>query len=62
MGEWRELVTQVWETNVTPCHCCGQVVPRRVWVAEVDGLERRFCGPDCEDLYRRYALARPATR
>ncbi len=58
MGEWRELVTQVWETNVTPCECCGQVVARRVWVEEIEGTERRFCGPACEDLYRRHVLAR----
>jgi hypothetical protein len=45
---------QVWETVVTPCDCCGQVVAKRLWVTDVDGTERRFCGPACEELYRRY--------
>jgi hypothetical protein len=48
----------VWETVVTPCECCGQVVARRLWVADVEGAERRFCSPACEQLYRTYVLAR----
>jgi len=51
-------VTQVWETVVTPCDCCGQVVAKQLWVAEVGGEERRFCGPTCEELYRTYVLGR----
>ena len=49
-------MTQVWETSVTPCECCGQIVARRLWVAEVAGEERRFCTPECEELYRTYVL------
>lgn len=55
-GRFEPLVTQVWETVVTPCDCCGQVVARRLWVVEVEGEERRFCGPECEELYRGYVL------
>ena len=58
MSRWEAIETQVWETVVTPCECCGQVVPKRLWVAEVDGRERRFCGPACEELYRTYVLGR----
>jgi hypothetical protein len=57
-GTWRPLSPQIWETVVTPCDCCGQVVAKRLWVVEVDGEERRFCGPDCEDLYRDYVASR----
>ena len=57
-GTWRELRPQVWETVVTPCDCCGQVVAKRLWTIEIDGAERRFCGPDCEALYRDYVLGR----
>ena len=57
-GTWRPLTHQVWETVVTPCDCCGQVVAKRLWVVEVAGEERRFCGPECEDLYRDYVVAR----
>lgn len=51
-------MTQVWETAVTPCECCGQVVARRLWVADVEGTERRFYSPECEALYRRHVLGR----
>jgi len=57
-GAWQDLRPQVWETVVTPCDCCGQVVAKRLWVVEVGGSERRFCGPDCEALYRDYVLGR----
>ena len=56
MGAWAPIEMQVWETSVTPCDCCGQVVARRLWVAEVEGAEHRFCSPACEDLYRAYVL------
>ena len=56
-GTWRTLRPQIWETVVTPCDCCGQVVAKRLWVVQVDGEERRFCGPECEQLYRDYVLA-----
>ncbi len=57
-GSWRPLSPQIWETVVTPCACCGQVVAKRLWVVEVDGEERRFCGPECEQLYRDYVVPR----
>ena len=57
-GAWQLLNPQIWETVVTPCDCCGQVVAKRLWVIEVAGAERRFCGPDCETLYRDYVVAR----
>jgi hypothetical protein len=57
-GTWRTLRPQVWETVVTPCDCCGQVVAKQLWVVNFDGNERRFCGPECEQLYRDYVLVR----
>jgi hypothetical protein len=48
----------VWETVVTPCDCCGQVVAKRLWVVEVAGEARRFCSPECEELYRDYVVKR----
>jgi hypothetical protein len=55
-GRWQPIVTQSWEVNVTPCECCGQVVARQLWLAEVAGEKHRFCSPACEDLYRTYVL------
>ena len=57
-GTWRTLSPQVWETVVVPCDCCGQVVAKRLWEVEVAGEERRFCSPECEQLYRDYVVAR----
>jgi hypothetical protein len=57
-GAWEPVRPQVWETVVTPCDCCGQVVAKQLWVVEVEGERRRFCGPECERLYREYVLPR----
>ena len=53
-GRWESIKAHVWETVVTPCTCCGQVVPRRLWMVEIDEEERAFCSPECEELYRTY--------
>ena len=55
-GAWEEIRLQIWETVVTPCDCCGQVVAKRLWKVEVEGEKRRFCSPGCEELYRAYVL------
>jgi hypothetical protein len=34
------------------------VVAKRLWTVEVAGEERRFCGQECEQLYRDYVVAR----
>jgi hypothetical protein len=57
-GTWKTLRPQIWETVVTPCDCCGQVVAKRLWVVEVEGEERQFCSPECEQLYRDYVIGR----
>ena len=57
-GSWRPLDPAVWETVVTPCDCCGQVVAKRLWVVEIDGRGARFCWPECEELYRDYVVPR----
>jgi hypothetical protein len=57
-GTWRRLAPPIWETVVTPCDCCGQVVAKQLWVVDVEGEERRFCGPECEQLYRDYVVPR----
>ena len=49
MGRWEPIVTQVWDTVVTPCDCCGQVVAKRLWV--VGG--RRRGAPLLLDALRR---------
>jgi hypothetical protein len=51
MGRWEEIKHEIWDTVVTPCDCCGQVVARHMWIAEVNGVQRQFCSPGCEELY-----------
>jgi hypothetical protein len=58
VGEWEVIEKQVWDTVVTPCDCCGQVVASRLWVVDVGGERRRFCSERCEDLYRKYVVPR----
>ena len=55
-GAWVELTPAVWETVVRGCDCCGQVVAKRLWVVTVEGTEKKFCGTECEALYRSYVL------
>ncbi len=56
MGRWEEIHPEIWDTVVTPCDCCGQVVARRLWIVEVDNTDRRFCSTRCEELYRTYVV------
>ncbi len=57
-GHWEQLKGDWWQTNVTNCRMCGQVIPRDIWVAD-DGLT--FCSVDCDHLYRTYWLPRYAS-
>ena len=55
---WKELERRWHETGVQNCMLCGRLIPRRVWVVEIDGAEVAFCSVDCEGLYRSYWLPR----
>ena len=59
-GRWKAYATRTKRPHSTARRrdCCGQVVAKRLWVVEVEGEERRFCGPDCEKLYREYVVPR----
>lgn len=56
MGRWEPVTHEIWDTVVTPCEATGQVVAGRQWIAEVEGVERRFCNPQAEELFRSYIL------
>jgi ribosomal protein L24E len=56
VGHWEPIETEVWDTVITPCDCCGQVVAKRLWVAEVEGEQLRFCSERCEELYRTHVV------
>ncbi len=54
-GHWEQLKGDWWQTSVTNCQLCGQVIPRDVWVS-AGGI--RFCSVDCDDRYHDYWLPR----
>ena len=58
MGHWEDLVRAWWETNVVNCSFCGQMIPKRQWVTEMDGQRRVFCSPDCAHLHQDYWVPR----
>jgi hypothetical protein len=55
---WREIERRWHDTGVQNCTLCGRLIPRRVWIVEIDGAEFAFCSVDCEGLYRSYWLPR----
>jgi len=57
-GHWQPRSPDWWEIEVINCSLCGQMIPRDLWVVEVNGRRHVFCGPACERLYRDYWLPR----
>lgn len=56
MGTWQET-NRVWhQLESTYCDLCGKLIPRRLWIVEVNGARKTFCDEGCERLYRDYWL------
>jgi ribosomal protein L24E len=58
---WQEIERRWHDTGVINCDLCGKLIPRRLWVVEIEGRELRFCSEDCERLYRTYWLPKYGT-
>lgn len=58
MGEWRTAAIGYLKATRTHCDLCGQPIPGRLWVAEVEGEEHLFCTPEHEQKYLTYWLPR----
>jgi hypothetical protein len=56
VGEWREHASVGPRAGEVHCDLCGRLLPRRAWLAEVNGENHRFCDPECAALYREYRL------
>ena len=54
MGHWQDIELPWYETKILNCSLCGKMIPRKVWIAKIDGEEREFCNPDCEKLNHEY--------
>jgi endogenous inhibitor of DNA gyrase (YacG/DUF329 family) len=62
VGEWVEIKRSWYDTTLTNCALCGRLVPRRMWLVEIDGKRLPFCDESCEELYRSYWLPKYAGR
>ena len=58
-GRWERLSGDWWQTDVTNCEFCGQVIPRDIWRA---GDGHQFCSPACDEQFRTYWLPRYGQR
>ena len=58
-GHWERLDGDWWQTDVTNCEFCGQVIPSDIWRA---GDGHQFCSQDCDARYRTYWLPRYGQR
>jgi hypothetical protein len=58
MGEWRSNEISYLEPHRVVCELCGQLVPGRHWIEQVDGVERVFCNPQHAEKYVSYWLPR----
>ena len=56
MGEWIDKNVAWYDQSMTYCACCGLVIPKSYWEAEVGGNSLVFCKPDCERLSREHRL------
>ena len=55
-GRWVESGARWFEMQMRYCALCGQIIPGRLWRAEIAGAPRDFCAPSCEALYRNYIM------
>ena len=56
MGKWVDRDVAWYDQSMTYCACCGLVIPKGYWEAEIRGEALVFCKADCERLYREYRL------
>lgn len=55
---WVDRVLPWNNLTVEYCEVTGQLLPRRYWSFEVEGVEMRAAHPRYETLYREYVLPR----
>jgi hypothetical protein len=55
---WVERTEPWHHTEAQYCEVTGQLLPRRYWVFEAEGLLVKACDPRYERLYREYVLKR----
>jgi hypothetical protein len=53
MGKWIERDPGYLSFDVYNCTYCGKLIPRHIWLEEIDDQERPFCSPVCSQDYTR---------
>jgi len=63
MGEWIERDPGYLSFDVYNCTYCGKLIPRHIWLEEVEGKSQPFCTPNCHQRYmqRRQVLTQQPT-
>lgn len=51
MGEWIERDPGYLSFDVYNCTYCGKLIPRHIWLEEVEGKAQPFCTPTCHQRY-----------
>lgn len=51
MGEWIERDPGYLSFDVYNCTYCGKLIPRHIWLEEVEGTPQPFCTPNCHQRY-----------
>ena len=51
MGEWIERDPGYLSFDVYNCTYCGKLIPRHIWLEEVEGKLQPFCTPNCHQRY-----------
>lgn len=58
VGDWIKYADSWYESPARYCALTGQLLPGRIWVAEIAGQVLTFVDPASEQLYREYVLGR----
>jgi hypothetical protein len=63
MGRWIERDPGYLSFDVYNCTYCGKLIPRHIWLEQLDGQEQPFCNPTCHQsfLTRRQRLPRSSS-
>jgi hypothetical protein len=51
MGKWIERDPGYLSFDVYNCTYCGKLIPRHIWLEEVEGQEKPFCNPGCHQSF-----------
>lgn len=51
MGEWVERDPGYLSFDVYNCTYCGKLIPRHIWLEEVEGQRQPFCTPNCHQRF-----------